>query len=287
MEHIINLTKENIQQVVDASMDNFVVMSFWAQQQPESVQMMQVMEQLANEQAGRFILAKVNCEAELEIANYFQIQSLPTHLVLSKGQPIDGFAGTQSAAQVNELLNKHLPGMWVQDLNAAKAILVEENPAKEKLEEALALLKSAYADSQQKAEVALVLVDVYLQLGILADAKTLLETIGLADQDSYYQNLKAKLTLAEDAADTPEIRQLQQALQQQPDNADISIDLAKALNQANRGEEALESLFVILQKDLSAADGKVKQVFMEILTALGQGNTLANQYRRRLYSLLY
>ncbi|WP_299570238.1 tetratricopeptide repeat protein [uncultured Shewanella sp.] len=287
MEHIINLTKDNIQQVVDASMDNFVVMSFWAQQQPESVQMLQVMEQIANEQAGRFILAKVNCEAELEIANYFQIQSLPTHLVLSKGQPVDGFAGTQSAAQVNELLNKHLPAMWVQDLNAAKAILVEEKPAKEKLEEALALLKSAYAESEQNGAVALVLVDVYLQLGILADAKTLLETIGLADQDSYYQNLKAKLALAEDAADTPEIRQLQQALDQQPDNTDISIDLAKALNQANRGEEALESLFVILQKDLSAADGKVKQVFMEILTALGQGNTFANQYRRRLYSLLY
>ncbi|GIU53602.1 tetratricopeptide repeat protein [Shewanella sp. KT0246] len=287
MEHIINLTKDNIQQVVDASMDNFVVMSFWAQQQPESVQMLQVMEQIANEQAGRFILAKVNCEAELEIANYFQIQSLPTHLVLSKGQPVDGFAGTQSAAQVNELLNKHLPAMWVQDLNAAKAILVEDKPAKEKLEEALALLKSAYAESEQNGAVALVLVDVYLQLGILADAKTLLETIGLADQDSYYQNLKAKLALAEDAADTPEIRQLQQALDQQPDNTDISIDLAKALNQANRGEEALESLFVILQKDLSAADGKVKQVFMEILTALGQGNTFANQYRRRLYSLLY
>ncbi|MEZ9140658.1 MULTISPECIES: co-chaperone YbbN [unclassified Shewanella] len=287
MEHIINLTKENIQQVVDASMDNFVVMSFWAQQQPESVQMLQLMEQIANEQAGRFILAKVNCEAELEIANYFQIQSLPTHLVLNKGQPIDGFAGTQSAEQVNELLNKHLPALWVQDVNAAKAILADENVTKEKLEEALALLKSGYADSGEKAEIGLYLVDTYLQLGVLAEAKTLLATIGLADQDSYYQNLKAKLTLAEDAADTPEIRQLQQALEQQPDNADLSIDLAKALNQANRGEEALDSLFVILQKDLSAADGKVKQVFMEILTALGQGNTLANQYRRRLYSLLY
>ncbi|WP_076542254.1 tetratricopeptide repeat protein [Shewanella sp. UCD-KL21] len=290
MEHIINLTKENIQQIVDASMDNFVVMSFWAQQQPQSVQMLQVMEQIANEQAGRFILAKVNCEAELEIANYFQIQSLPTHLVLSKGQPVDGFAGVQSAAQVNELLDKHLPALWVTDFNAAKAILVEagiEKPSDEKLEQALALLKSAFAESQQQAQVALVLIDVYLQLGILAEAKTLLDTIGLADQDSYYQNLKAKLALAEDAADTPEIRQLQQSLQQQPDNIELSIDLAKALNQANRGEEALECLFAILEKDLSAADGKVKQVFMEILTALGQGNAIASQYRRRLYSLLY
>ncbi|WP_144209048.1 co-chaperone YbbN [Shewanella donghaensis] len=292
MEHIINLTKENIQQVVDASMDNFVVLSFWAQQQPESVQMLQVMEQIAKEQAGRFILATVNCEEQLEIANYFQIKSLPTHLVLSNGQPIDGFAGTQSAEQVHELLNKHLPELWVTDFNAAKAILVAgdanaEKPTTEKLEQALALLKKAYAESQQKAEVALVLIDAYLQLDILAEAKILLETIGLADQDSYYQNLKAKLALAEDAADTPEIRQLQEALEQKVGDIDITIDLAKALNQANRGEEALECLFAILQKDLSAADGKVKQVFMEILTALGQGNTIASQYRRRLYSLLY
>ncbi|OBT03950.1 co-chaperone YbbN [Shewanella sp. UCD-FRSSP16_17] len=287
MEHIINLTKENIQQVVDASMDNFVVMSFWAQQQPESVQMLQLMEQIANEQAGRFILAKVNCEAELEIANYFQIQSLPTHLVLSQGKPIDGFAGVQSQAQVLDMLNKHLPELWVQDVNAAKVILAGDTVTKEQLEEALSLLKSAYVDSGNQAEVALLMVDAYLQLGILGDAKTLLDTIGLADQDSYYQNLKAKLALAEDAADTPEIRQLQQALEAEPDNVEISINLAKALSQANRGEEALENLFAILQKDLSAADGKVKQVFMEILTALGQGNTIANQYRRRLYSLLY
>ncbi|MBB1440175.1 tetratricopeptide repeat protein, partial [Shewanella sp. SG41-4] len=92
---------------------------------------------------------------------------------------------------------------------------------------------------------------------------------------------------AEDAADTPEIRQLQQNLAEQPDNVDAVIILAKALNAAQRNEEALELLFVILQKDMNAADGKIKQVFMEILTAIGQGNALANQYRRKLYTLLY
>jgi putative thioredoxin len=128
---------------------------------------------------------------------------------------------------------------------------------------------------------------VALQQGLLAEAKGLLARIGLADQDSYYHNLVAKLALAEDAADTPEIRQLQQNVAEQPDNLDAVVILAKALNVAQRNEEALELLFVILQKDMSAADGKVKQVFMEILTAIGQGNTLANQYRRKLYTLLY
>ncbi|MBE8167644.1 MAG: tetratricopeptide repeat protein, partial [Shewanella sp.] len=52
-------------------------------------------------------------------------------------------------------------------------------------------------------------------------------------------------------------------------------------------EEALELLFSVLSKDLSALDGEVKKAFMDILTALGQGNALTNQYRRRLYTLLY
>ncbi|MCL1151468.1 co-chaperone YbbN [Shewanella ulleungensis] len=287
MDYLINLTKENIQQVVDTSMEKMVVLAFWAQPQPESVQMLQTLEQIAQAQAGRFILAKVDCEAETEIANYFQIQNLPTTLVLDKGRPIDGFAGVQTEQQVNELLNKHLPPLWVQEFDAIKQLLAEGELTAEELTQLAVKLKTVYASAQQAAEVGLVMADVALQQGLLADAKQLLAQVGLADQDSYYQNLMAKLALAEDAADTPEIRQLQQSVTQQPDNLDAVVSLAKALNIAHRNEEALELLFAILQKDLGALDGKVKQAFMDILTAIGQGNALANQYRRKLYTLLY
>jgi putative thioredoxin len=287
MDYLINLTKDNIQQVVDTSMQKMVVLAFWAQQQPESVQMLQTLEHLANSQGGRFILAKVDCETELEIANYFQIQNVPTTLILDKGRPIDGFAGAQSQEQISDFLDKHLPPMWIQEFDDVKQLLAQGELSSEGLTRIAEQLKTIYIDAQQAPEVALVMTDVALQQGLLAEAKGLLARIGLADQDSYYHNLVAKLALAEDAADTPEIRQLQQNLAEQPDNVDAVIILAKALNAAQRNEEALELLFVILQKDMNAADGKIKQVFMEILTAIGQGNALANQYRRKLYTLLY
>ncbi|MGZ9898753.1 tetratricopeptide repeat protein [Shewanella gaetbuli] len=288
MENIISLTKENIQQVVDASMEKMVVLTFLAQQQPESMQMLQTLQQLANAQAGRFILASVDCEVEAEIAQYFQIQSLPTTLILDKGRPIDGFAGLQDSQSVTAMLDKHLPPMWVQSFDAVKAHLAAtEALSNDDLAQLVAQLKEIITQSDNAAEVRLVLIDVYLQLGSVSEAKTLLETIGLADQDSYYQNLKAKLALAEEAADTPEIRDLQQQLETDPANVELSIKLAMAFNNAQRNEEALELLFGILQKDLAAADGKVKQVFLEIMTAMGQGNPLANQYRRKLYTLLY
>ncbi|MGS0727424.1 thioredoxin domain-containing protein, partial [Shewanella sp. 0m-11] len=204
MESILELTKENIQQVVDASMEQVVVMAFWASQSPESLALMQTLENIAQQQAGRFVLAKVNCETEMEIANYFQIQSLPTTLVLHEGKPVDGFAGVQEAPQILEMLDKHLPAEWQLKLNQARVFLAEQNAIG-----ALPLLKEAYSD-KQLPEIALALADVYLSLGVLEDAQGLLDSVGLADQDSYYQSLKAKLALALDAADTPEIRKLQQ-----------------------------------------------------------------------------
>lgn len=287
MEHIIRLTKENIQAVVDQSATQLVMLTFWAQQQDESVHMLNTLEQIATAQQGRFILASVDCETELEIANYFQVQSLPTTLLLDKGRPIDGFAGTQDIEQVMTLLDKHLPPLWQQDVHEVKGLLAQSELDNQGLNACLTRLKGAFEASGQLAEIALLLADVYLQLGELTDAKVKLDTIGLADQDSYYHSLMAKLALALDATDTPEIRQLQDAVTAAPEDQQAVLALAKALHSAKRDEEALDALFVLLQKDLTALEGQVKQVFMDMLTAIGQGNAIANQYRRKLYTLLY
>ena len=281
MEPILELTKDNIQDVVDASMKQVVVLAFWSQQNPESVALYQTLTAIAHKQSGRFVLAKVDCDKEIEIANYFQIQSTPTTLVLSEGKPIDGFSGLQEEMQISAMLDKHLPAYWQLQLSEAKTLLALEDP-----QSALVLLKQAYTESPN-AEVALVYADAHLLLGDLDSAVELLACIGLADQDSYYQSLKAKLALALDAADSPEIRQLQQAVGNEPDNIPNILLLVKALHQAKRNEEALSILFAPLSKDISAENGDVKQLFLEILTALGQGSSLANQYRRKLYSLLY
>ncbi|RLV61047.1 co-chaperone YbbN [Parashewanella curva] len=286
MSNIIALTKENIQQVVDASKEHLVVMVFTSQQQQETLAFQQEMQNIAVENSSRFILATVDCDTQIEIAQYFQIQSLPTTLLLSKGQPIDGFAGVKARLEILEVLEKHLPAQWQLNLAQAKQILAKEERNAEELSQALELLKAAYQDSQV-AEVALAFADVSLLVGEVAQAETLLESIGLANQDSYYQSLMAKLDLAKDAADTPEIRELQQAFEATPTDLVVLTNLAKALHQVNRNEEALDLLFTVLKKDMSAQNGDVKHVFMEILTAIGQGNTLANQYRRQLYTLLY
>ncbi|QSX31313.1 tetratricopeptide repeat protein [Shewanella cyperi] len=276
------LTRDNIQQVVDTSLNQLVVLCFHARAQPDSQTMCSRLGVMARRAQGRFLLATVDCEAEMEIASYFRIQALPTVLLLSQGQPIDGFAGERADADIESMLEKHLPPLWQLKLAEAKALLAKGDAA----QQAHDLLKSVYQEVKD-AIVALPFADACLLLGDIATAQQLLDTIGLADQDGYFQSLKAKLTLALEAADTPEIRQLQQAFEQNCDDYGVRIELARALVAAHREEEGLALLFEVLGKDLGAHGGQIKQVFMDMLTAMGQGNSLANQYRRKLYSLLY
>ncbi|MDN5369388.1 MAG: putative thioredoxin [Shewanella sp.] len=277
----MELTRDNIQQVVELSNQQLVALVFWAEQMPESKALLQTMEQLIAAFPGQLQLASVNCETQLELASYFQIRSLPTTLLLSQGQPVDGFAGVQSREQILAILQKHLPAAWELKLNDAKALLQQGDA-----NAALPLFKDAYAE-QAEAAVALPYAEACLKTGDLATAKTLLATIKLADQDGYYTSLMSQLDLAEKAADTPEIRALQQALDAAPDDVELLQKLATALHQAHRDEEALALLFAPLSRDLNMGDGAIKQQLLTLLSALGQGNALAGQYRRKLYSLLY
>ena len=88
------------------------------------------------------------------------------------------------------------------------------------------------------------------------------------------------------AADTPEIKQLQEDYANHP-TAQTALKLALQLHQANRNEEALDLLFNLLRQDLNTENGEVKQQFLSILAAIGNNDPITNKYRRLLYSLLY
>ncbi len=89
----------------------------------------------------------------------------------------------------------------------------------------------------------------------------MLKTIPLQDQDTRYQGLVAQIELLKQAADTPEIQQLQQQVAENPEDAALATQLALQLHQVGRNEEALELLFGHLRKDLTAADGQTRKTF--------------------------
>lgn len=281
--NIVDITQENAKALlVDESYVRPVVVDFWAEWCGPCKSLMPILEKLANEYSGDFLLAKVNADEQQMIAGQFGVQSLPTVMVMQNGQPVDGFMGAQSEQEVRRILEKYLPKPWDKSFNEGRALLEEGNAA-----QALGLLKDAYVTSNQQADIACYLAMAYVQMKRMDEASELLGQVRMVDQGPEYEQAKAQLELAQSAEKAPEISVLEQKLSSEPDNDEVKFQLAVQYSQHHYHRDALTLLFGMLQKDLAARDGEVRRVFNDVLAVLGKGDPLAVEFQRKLYSLLY
>jgi putative thioredoxin len=285
-ENEVAIDLENFQQVVvEESKNKLVLVSFWAEQVPESIELKNKLAAKLSAFSEHVTLATVDCQTQGQIAQQFGIQGLPTAILIKDSQPLDGLSGPQDDNAINAFLDKHLPKPEDLLLTQATNALADND-----LSSAKAAIIQAYQHNNERADIKLVLAEVYLQCGKNDDAKNLLDSILLVDQDSYYQTLIAKLELANQAADSPEIQALEAKLLQQPENITLSHQLAAQYNQVNRNEDALSLLFRLVQTRASDENidvAKSKELLLDILKSLTDGDPLANKYRRKLYTLLY
>jgi putative thioredoxin len=287
--NIIEVTLDNFQQVViDESKNTLVLVSFWAEQVPESIVMRDYLTAKVSHFPEHMILATVDCQAQGQIAQQFGIQGLPTAILVKDSQPLDGLSGPQEETEIAAFLDKHLPKAEDLLLQQAQAFLIENNIA-----EALRAISQAYQENNERADIKLVLTDTLLQTGKNDEARALLDTILMVDQDSYYQALIAKLELADEAANSPEIQALETQLEETPDDVVLTQQLAAQYSQVNRNEDALALLFALVRsggtinEDGTNSAVKSRELLLDILKSLPDGDPLATTYRRKLYTLMY
>lgn len=280
---MIAINLENFQQVVlEESKSKLVLVAFWAQQIPESVELKDKLSAKVTPFPEQMIMATVDCQEQQQIAQQFGIQGLPTAVLVKDGQPIDGVSGPQTDETIATFLEKHLPKQEDILLAQAQSALAEKN-----LNDAKNLITQAHQLDDKRADIKLTLIDVYIQTGKVSDAQALLDTVMMVDQDSYYQALVAKLELASQAANSPEIQTLEAQLSKTPDDVNIQHQLASQYSQVNRHEDALKLLFRLVQAGDEQTKAKSKELFLDVLKALPDGDALANKYRRKLYTLMY
>jgi len=280
---MIAITLENFQQVVlDESKNKLVLVAFWAQQIPESVELKDKLSARVAPFIEQMLMATVDCETQQQIAQQFGIQGLPTAILVKDGQPLDGLSGPQSDETIATFLDKHLPKAEDLLLAQAQSALTENN-----LTDAMSAISQAYQLDAQRADIKLALIDVYIQTGKTQEAQSLLDSIMMVDQDSYYQALLAKLELASQAANSPEIQALEAELTSKPNDIEIQHQLAAQYSQVNRHQDALKLLFRLVQAGEANTKDKSKELFLDVLKSLPEGDALANKYRRKLYTLMY
>ncbi|WP_394192767.1 tetratricopeptide repeat protein [Pseudoalteromonas atlantica] len=285
MNNMVNVNPQNLQQVLgETSQEKLVLLSFYSAQSPECQSQAAILEKIASEYGEHLLVATLDCDVEqqlaAQLAQQIGLQTLPTLVFLKDSAPVDMLPGAQTEQQVREVLSKHLPAQHELLLEQAKQALVAQD-----LNSAFNYAKQAYELDTTNARIKLVLADICIQIHKLDDAQALLDTVEDSERDAYYTNIRAKCEQALEATDSPEIKALQLKAEQHPNDLEIKVELAAALNTAGRKDEALETLFSILKKDLNFADAKA--TFLEVIASLPDGDSLASKYRRKLYSILY
>jgi len=281
--NIVDIDESNAQQLlIEESHNRPIVVDFWADWCEPCKQLMPLLEKLADEYAGAFLLAKVNADEQQMLASQLGVRSLPTVMVIKDGQPVDGFAGAQPESAVREMLEKHLPSPWNAKIAEATELLDAGDTAA-----ALALLRSAWEDSGKIKDVALAYGGALIEANRLDEAADVLDGVRLVDRDALHEQLVAQIELKREAGKSPEIEALEAQLAADGDNHDVRVRLAVQLSASDHHKDALEHLLIVLRVDRDWNNGEAKRLYLDTLATIGKGDPLAAEYQRKLFSILY
>ncbi|MFD4398022.1 tetratricopeptide repeat protein [Kitasatospora sp. NPDC058397] len=104
---VIDVTEDTFEsEVVQRSTEVPVVIDFWAEWCGPCKQLSPILEGLAEEYAGRFVLAKIDVDANPLISQQFGIQGIPAVMAVVAGQLVPLFQGAESAANVRKVLDQ-------------------------------------------------------------------------------------------------------------------------------------------------------------------------------------
>jgi len=282
MSNVIELNLENFQStLIEQAPEQLILIELYSPRDEAGKAMSAQLVTLANELSQSLVFARVNCDEQPQITQQFGVSSVPTLVLIQAGKPVDGMQGITPIEQVREMLKKYLPKPEEELLIQASTILLNDGD----INQAYAAIKLAYELDPSRVDIKAVYTEVLIKLGLLDNAKELIASFAIEDQNTHYQRLVSMIELAEQAGQSPEIMALEQQLANEPNNAQVKLALAINYSQVSRSQEALDLLFSILAVDLNFEDARKR--YLDVIAGLPEGDALASGYRRKLYSLLH
>jgi len=258
-----------------------VVVDFWAPWCGPCRALGPLLERLAGEHAGAFVLAKVDVDRAPAVAQRYGVRSIPLVLGFRDGEPVAEFVGAQPEAAVRQFLERLLP--TAADRLATEgdelAAAGHENAAEERYRNALGL--------EPRNGAALVgLARVLAERGAVADALELLERVVAAGTvGAAAEQLAARLRVRGEApVDEAALRARVAA---HPDDLAAHLDLGRALAARGDYDAALAELLRIVERDREFAEQAARRAMLDVFELLGRDHPLVERYRAELARALF
>jgi putative thioredoxin len=283
-DHVFDANAKNFEtDVLQRSLQTPVLLDFWAEWCGPCKILGPMLEALAAEFGGAFLLAKVDVEAEQELGAAFQIRSIPTVVLVKDGQLVDGFQGALPDGQLREFLKHH----GIEPIVAAEDVVAEESlpPTVDPLAEVARLRQEIEAEPEKDA-LKLDLAIALLQAGGVDEAERLLDALPAnLSTDDRAVRARARLGFSALLKDAPPVEALQTALAD--DDSDLRVRHLLGVHHivAGRSQEGLEQFLEMLRRDRTFDDGLPRRALIDAFRII-EDEDLVGQYRRKMSSLL-
>lgn len=277
-----------MQDVVEASKDAVVLVDFWAPWCGPCKQLTPTIERVVNGAGGKVKLVKINMDENQGVATQLGVRSIPAVFGFVDGRPVDAFMGAQPEAQVQQFVDRLLSntsGAQQLEEAAEQAAQMFQNGD---VGGAAQLYSQILQADQSHIPAIAGLARCYLANEDYDRARQVLEMVP-EDERSHpdVKGVQTALDLMSTPTKSEELAELRGKADAEPDNFQLRYELAEAEIAANRHEQASDTIFMILEKDLAWGDGKAKELLLKLFEAAGPKADVTKKGRRRLSALVF
>jgi putative thioredoxin len=258
-----------------------VVVDFWAAWCGPCRALGPVLERLAEEHAGEFVLAKVDVDRAPVVAQRYGVRSIPLVLGFRDGEPVAEFLGAQPEPAVRQFLARLLPtpGDRLAREGDELAAAGHANAAEERYRAAL--------DLEPRSGPALLgLARLLAERGAVPEALELLErVVPSGSVGAEAERLAARLRMRGEAPlDEAALRARVAA---RPDDLSARLDLGRALAARGDYEAALAELLEVVQRDPHFEEQAARRAMLDVFEVLGRDHPLVERFRAELARALF